>query len=53
MDPMVAAMVISAVTDAIITVVSKVDGVDPVEFKKRVDALQVKADDLEKWLKEN
>lgn len=50
-DPMTAALIISAVRDTIITISAKSSGEDPEEFKKKVDALQVKSDDLEKWLK--
>jgi len=51
MDPMVASMLIGALSDAVITIAAKSAGEDPVEFKKKVEALQVKADDLENWLK--
>lgn len=51
MGPMETAMLISAITDAIIRVVSNVTGEDPEVLKLKIKALEVKADDLEEWLR--
>lgn len=50
-DPMAAAMIISALSDTVITIAAATVDETPEEFKKKMDALQGKADTLEEWLK--
>ena len=51
MDPIIAAMILAAVKDAVITIAANSANESPEEYKKKIDALQPSADDLEKWLK--
>ena len=51
MEPMEAALIISTFTDVLFRLGSANTDMTPEEFKAMVDALQVKADDLENWLK--
>jgi len=51
MEPMEIAMIVSVVSDALIRVIARVQGEDPEKLKEEIAALQVKADDLEKWLR--
>ncbi len=50
-DAMATAMMVSAVTDVIFRIMANKEGMTPEELKAEVDALQLKADDLEAWLK--
>ena len=52
MEPMEAALFISAITDVVFRLGASNSGMTPEEYKEKVIALQVKADDLEDWLKE-
>jgi len=51
MDPMTAAFLIGAATDAIISLAATQNGVSVEEMKKMIDELQPKADELEAWLR--
>ena len=52
MEAMQTAMLISGVSDIIFRIMANKEGVTPEELKAEVDALQLKADALEDWLKE-
>ena len=52
MEPLEAAMFISALSDMVFRLGSKSAGMTPEEFKEQVEAQQVIADDLEDWLRE-
>ena len=51
MDPMTAALLIGSVSDLIITLSARANGVSIEEMKQMIDALQPKADELEAWLR--
>ena len=51
MEPMETALILSTLTDVLFRLGAESSGLTPEEFKDKVDALQVKADDLEDWLK--
>ena len=51
MDPMMAAFLIGSVTDAIVTLAAKQNGITKEEMRAKIDALQPRADELEKWLR--
>ena len=50
-DAMTTALIVSSVTDVIFRIMANKEGMTPEELKAEVDALQVKADTLEDWLK--
>ena len=49
--PELAFALISALTDTVIAVAAKYEGISDEAMRKKIDALQPKADVLEKWLK--
>ena len=51
MAPMTAALLIGSVSDLIITLSARANGVSIEEMKQMIDALQPKADELEAWLR--
>ena len=51
MEPMETALIISAFTDVLFRLGSASSDMTPEEFKAKVEALQIKADSLEDWLK--
>ena len=51
MEPMEAALIISTFTDILFRLGSANSDMTPEEFKAKVEALQLKADSLEDWLK--
>ena len=51
MDPMTAGLLIGVVTDAIVTVAAKQNNISKEEMWAKINALQPKADNLEKWLR--
>ena len=52
MEPMETALILSAVTDLFMRFGASKTGMTPEEYKKEVEAKQVTADELEKWLRE-
>ena len=51
METMEAALFLSAITDVVFRLGSATSDMTPEEFKAKVEALQIKADGLEDWLK--
>jgi len=51
MEPTEVIMGIGVLTDFLFRLGENYTGLTPEEFKAKIDALQVRADDLENWLK--
>ncbi len=51
MEPMEAALFLSAITDVVFRLGAGTTDMTPEEFEAKVKALQIKADNLEDWLK--